>query len=95
MKNRDDVRAGITVQKSRRLHRLLSILAPLAFERLVRLANRLFIEQEQLSQRVQGEMTLRVFLFVYDSRRKGLLGRLPLEDLFFDGAGGDEAVDEA
>lgn len=95
MKSRDDIRAGITVQKSRRLHRLFPILAPLAFERLVRLANCLFIEQEQLPQRVKGEMALRVFLFIYDSRRKGLLGRLPLENLLLDGAGGDEAVDEA
>ena len=40
-------------------------------------------------------MTLHVLLLVNDGRGQGLLVRLTLEDLLFDRAGRDEAIDEA
>jgi len=40
-------------------------------------------------------MPLDVLSFVDDARGEGLLVGLTLEDLFFDGTGRDEAVDEA
>jgi hypothetical protein len=48
-----------------------------------------------LAQRVDGEVAFRVFLLVDNGGGKRLLICLPLENLFFDGAGGYESVDEA
>lgn len=60
----------------------------------MRLAERVLVEQEQLPERVEREMALRVLFLVYDAGRERLFVRLSLEDLLLDGTRGDEAVDE-
>lgn len=88
------VRAGISIQQCLGLHRLPAVLTPLTLERLVGLTQRVFVEQEQLAQRVQGKVTLDVLFLVYDGRGKRLLVRLSLEDLLFDRSCGYKAVHE-
>lgn len=90
----EHLRARITVQQSLSLHELLSVLATLAFEGLMRLAQRLLIEQEQFTERVEREMALDVLFLVHDGRRQRLLVRLSLEDLFLDRSRRDEAIHE-
>ena len=43
-----NLRARITIQQRRSLHKLPAILAPLTLERLMRLAKRVLVEQEEL-----------------------------------------------
>lgn len=92
---KSDLRARIAVQQRRCLDDLPPVLAPFALERLVRLAERLLVEKEQLAERVQREVPLCIFFLVHDRGGQSLLGRLPLEDLLLDGARRDEAVYEA
>lgn len=61
----------------------------------MRLAQRLLVEQEQLAQIVSREVSFCVFLLVDYAGGESLFLGLALEDLLFDCAGGDEAVDEA
>ena len=89
------VRAGITVEQRRSFNDLFAIPAALAFEGLMRLALRVFIKQKQFPERADREVTLCIFLLIYHGRRKGLLGRLTLEYLFFYSACGYETIDEA
>jgi len=89
------VRAGITIEQGRSLDDLLAILAALAFEGLVCLALRVFIEQKQLSESIGRKVTLCIFLLVDYSGRKGLLRCLALEYLFFYCTRGYEAIDKA
>ena len=87
--------ARVAVQHRGGLHPLSAVrLAALALERVVRIARRPGFELEQLPQRIEGEMALDVFGGVDDAGGEGLLVRLALEDFFFNGARGDEAVDE-
>ena len=58
------IRAGITIEQGRCFDDLLAILAALAFERLVCLALRVFVEQKQLSESIDRKMTLCIFLLV-------------------------------
>ena len=58
------IRACIPIKQSRRFHDLFPILAPLAFESIVRLAHSLLIELEQLTKSVNREMPLSVLLLV-------------------------------
>jgi len=58
------VRAGIAIEQGRRFNDLLAVLATLAFEGLVCLALRVFIEQKQLSESIGRKVTLCIFLFV-------------------------------
>lgn len=60
----------------------------------MRLAERVFLELEQLPEHVDGEVALGVLFLVDDGGRQGLLGRLPLEDLFLDGPCRDEPIHE-
>ena len=90
----DHVRACIAVQQRLRLEELLAVLATLALECLVRLAEGLIVVLEQLPEVVAREEPLDVFLLVYDSRRQRLLLRLPLENLLLDCARRDESVHE-
>jgi hypothetical protein len=89
------VRAGITIEQGRSFDDLLAIPAALAFEGLVCLALRVFIKQKQFSERADRKVTFCIFLLIYHGRRKGLLGRLTLEYLFFYSARGYETIDEA
>ena len=70
-------------------------LTPLTLEGLVRLANGVLLEQEQLAERVAREVALDVFLLVDDGRGQGLLVRLSLEDLLFDCPSRDKTIYEA
>jgi hypothetical protein len=88
-------RAPVPIQQRWRLDYLPPILTPATLERLVRLAQGVFAELEELPKGVDGEMSLRILFLVDDSRWQGLFWGLALKDLFFDGTGGDEAVDEA
>ena len=90
-----DLRARITIQQRRSLYELPAVLAPLTLERLVRLAERVLVEQEEFPERVQREVSLDVFLLVHHRGRERLLVRLPLEDLLLDRTGGDEPINEA
>lgn len=89
------VRAGITIEQGRSFNDLLAILAALAFEGLVRLALGVFIKQKQFSEGADRKVTLCIFLLIYHGRRKGLLGCLTLEYLFFYSPCGYETIDEA
>ena len=78
-------RACISVKHRRCLDGLCTIrLAAFALERVVRVAYGVFIEGEQLPERVDGEVPLCVFLLVHDGRGKSLLAGLSLENLLFD-----------
>ena len=57
--------AGITIQQCWRLDNLLPVPAPLAFECVVGLAERVFFEQEQLPEVVTRKMTLRILLLIH------------------------------
>ena len=87
-----DLRARVPIQQSSSLDELSPIPATFAFERLMRLAERILVEQEQLPERVEGEVAFHVLVLVDDRGREGLLIRLSLEDLLFDCASADEAV---
>lgn len=88
------LRAGVAIQQRLRLHCLSPVLAPLALKRLMRLAERVLVEQEQLAQRVDREVALRVLFLVDDGGGQRLLVCLSLEDLLLDRPGGDETVYE-
>jgi len=61
--------ARIAIQHRRRLHKLLPIrLTPLTLERIVRIAGRLGMVLEQLSQTVERKVPLDVFCGVDDAR---------------------------
>lgn len=62
----NDLRARISVEQRRRLGYLLSILTPFALERLVSLAQRLLIEQEELTQGINGKVALRILFLVHN-----------------------------
>ena len=80
------VRARVAVEQRRCFDELPAIFAPLALERLVRLAERLLVEEEELPQCVQREVPLGILLLVHNRGRECLLGRLPLKDLLLDRA---------
>lgn len=61
----------------------------------MRITNRVLIEREELSEGLEREMSLRVLFLIYHCRGQCLLGSLSLEDLLFDGSGGNKSVDEA
>ena len=82
-----DVRASISVQQRWSLDCLSTVLAPFALERVVRVADGVFVEGEQLSECVDGEVSLCVFLLIHDGGGKSLLASLSLEDLLFDRSG--------
>lgn len=66
--------ARIPVQHRGRFDVLLPIrLAPLALERIMRIARRARFELEQLSQGIQREMPLDVFRGINDARGERLL----------------------
>lgn len=94
MTQQQHVRARVSVQESRGLDELPPVSAPFALERLVRLTQRVLVEQEQLPERIEREVPLGVLFLVDDGGGERLLVRLPLEDLLLDRAGGDEAVYE-
>ncbi len=60
----------------------------------MRLTKRVLVEEEQLPESIEREVTFRIFLLVHHSRRQSLLISLPLKDLLLDRTGGDEPVDE-
>ena len=91
---RRDLRASVSVQQRRSFDELLPILATLALECLVRLAERVLLELKQLPESVQREVSLNVLLLVHDRRRERLLVSLPLEDLLLNSTRGDETVDK-
>ena len=64
----DHVRARVSVEQRRRLDVLPSVPAPLALERLVRLAERVLVKQEEFPKCVQREVSLDVFLLVHYRR---------------------------
>ena len=76
-------------------NRMLDVLASLALERLVLLAQCVLVKHEQFPECVDREVALGVLLFVHDGGGEGLLVCLSLEDLLLDRARGDEPVDEA
>ena len=78
-----------------RLDKLPPILAPLTLKCIMCFAQRVLLELKQLSEHVDREVTFGIFGRIDDGRREGLLGRLALENLLFDGAVGYEAVNEA
>ena len=61
------IRACIPVQKSRRLDHLFAILASLALEGLVCLAQRSLVELEKLAKGVDRKVPLCIFLLIYYS----------------------------
>ena len=77
-----NLRASISIKQGVRLDSLTTVLTSLTLERLMRLAERILVEQEQLPERVEGEVSFHVLVLVDDRGREGLLVRLPLEDLF-------------
>ena len=89
------LRARVSIQQGTTLDGLLPVLASFAFERVVRITYRVFIEREQLSQGLEREMPLCILFLVYHRGGQCLLRSLSLEDLFFDGPGRNESVDEA
>lgn len=89
-------RTRITIQHGRCLEELLAVrLAAFTFKSIMRIRRRLALVHKQLLQRIQGEMPLHVFSGIDNTGGERLLVGLTLEDLLFDCAGGDEAVDEA
>ena len=60
--------ARITIQHSLRLDELPAILAALALERVVRVAARLGVVEEELAQAVGGEVALDIFGAVDNAR---------------------------
>ena len=74
---------------------LPSILAALALERLVRLAQRILFELEKLPKHVNREMTLGILFLIDDCGGQSLFGGLSLEDLLFNRSSRDETVHEA
>jgi hypothetical protein len=69
--------------------------AALALEDIVGLTNGGLVHLKEVTEAVEGKVPLDVLGGVDDARAEGLLVGLALEDLLLDGAGGDEAVDEA
>lgn len=59
---------GISIQQRRRLDRLFSVLASLAFESVVSFADGLLVKLKELSESIDGEVPLGVFFLVDDSR---------------------------
>ena len=92
---RQNLRASIPIKHCLALHHLFTVFTSLAFERLMRLAQRILFELEQLPKHVYREMTFGIFLLIDDCRRQSLFGGLSLEDLLFDRSSRDEAVYEA
>ena len=90
-----NLRASITIKHRLALHHLLTVFTSLAFERLMRLAQRILFELEQLPKHVYREMALGVFLFIDDCGGQSLFGGLSLKDLLFNSSSRDEAVYEA
>jgi hypothetical protein len=74
---------------------LLAILTAFTLERVVCFTKRILFEQEQLPQRIDGEVTFGIFFLVYNRRRERLLWGLTLEDFFFDRPSGNETIYEA
>ena len=89
------LRARVSIQQGATLGDLLPVLASFAFERVMRITYRVLVEREQLSQGLEREMSLCILFLVYHCGGQSLLRSLSLEDLFFDGPGRNESVDEA
>ena len=87
-------RARVAVKQRGCFDELPAVPAPLALERLVRLAERVLLELKQLPEGVQREVSLNILLLVHDRRRERLLVSLPLEDLLLNSTRGDETVDK-
>lgn len=62
------IRACIPIQKSRRLDHLFAILASLALEGLVCLAQRGLVELEKLAKGINRKVPLCIFLLIHYSR---------------------------
>lgn len=62
-------RARVTVQQCRSFDELPTVLASLALERVVSVAYGLFVELEQLTKRVNGEVALSVLGVIDDTGR--------------------------
>ena len=63
-------RACVTIEQRRRLDELPTAFTPLALVRIVRVAQRLAIELEQLPKIVLREMSGGIFCFVHNTGRK-------------------------
>lgn len=66
------LRARVTVKEGRCFGQLLSILAPFAFEFVVRVADRPLIQFEELPEVVPTEVPQNVLPFVYYASGEGL-----------------------
>jgi hypothetical protein len=88
-------RTGVTVQQRGCLDKLPAVATPLALVRIVRIAERLGRELEQLAKVVLGKVSRSVFGFVDDASRQVLLLALALEDLLLDRSGSLESVHKA
>lgn len=88
------LRARVTIQQGATLNHLLPILASLAFKRVMRIANRVLIEREELSEGLEREMSLRILFLINHCGGQCLLGCLSLKDLLFNSSCGNETVDE-
>lgn len=88
-------RIAVFVQHGRRLGVHHTVSAAWTLERIVGITLRVFIELEQDLKVLERELTLLVLCLVHNTFRKRLLAQLSLQDLFFNGTGGDEPIDKA
>lgn len=72
-KSEQDLRAGVAIQHGWSLDELFAILAPLALVGIVRVADGLGVEVEELAQIILRKMPRSVFRLVHNARRQVLL----------------------